>query len=77
MNDNLSKTLQELGNFKLNDINKQLRKIALEETAEYVMQNMLFKKPFSSILKIQKHLIDQVVLEDGLYLNLEYIKVLP
>lgn len=58
MNDNLSKTLQELGNFKLNDINKQLRKIALEETAEYVMQNMLFKKPFSSILKIQQHCID-------------------
>ena len=50
MNDNLSKTLQELGNFKLNDINKQLRKIALESTAEYVMQNMLFKQPFSSIL---------------------------
>jgi hypothetical protein len=42
MNDNLSKTLQELGNFKFNDIIKQLRKIALEETAEYVMQNMLF-----------------------------------
>ena len=46
MNDEQILALKELGNFKLNDINSQLRKISLLETAYYVKENLLFKKSF-------------------------------
>ena len=69
MNDEQILALKELGNFKLNDINSQLRKISLLETAYYVKENLLFKKSFRSTKDIQKHCIDQVVLEDGLFLE--------
>ena len=77
MNDEQILALKELGNFKLNDINSQLRKISLLETA-YYERRTCYSKSHSEVPRIFKStVLIRSFWKMDYFLNLEFTRGPP